>query len=342
MKKLCMLLVVLALLATSLPLFAADVTFTGRMAWYANVLDDGPDSNTLIRYRPVVTVKVDDYNTIVTELRADGLSWSTEDFFLQYFYVTTDIVGALMLDLPVTIKTTIGKFEPGFTDWAYVSESGWENYYTWPNGIADVGPFDQTAMQLDVGFGPAAFHLYSDFAGFMMFGLSGGFGPVSGWLTYQAPAGAFGEGILGVEAKYTGEFGDFKLGVPVFFRYKLGTASDGSLPEDFTYGVGLGADYSMFHVAAGVEGDSVDALDNVVVDVSVAPMEPVKIQANVYMDLAAANSLQGINLAASYKFGAAKFILGYIIAGEDHNAIPLNGDTFALAGGLYGAVDISY
>ena len=62
-------------------------------------------------------------------------------------YLTTDVTGALGLDLPITIKTTIGKFEPGFTDWSYVSESGWENYYDWPNKLADVGPFDTGGLQ---------------------------------------------------------------------------------------------------------------------------------------------------------------------------------------------------
>ena len=33
MKKLWMLLIVLALLATAVPMFASDVTFTGRMIW---------------------------------------------------------------------------------------------------------------------------------------------------------------------------------------------------------------------------------------------------------------------------------------------------------------------
>ena len=44
----------------------------------------------------------------------------------------------------------------------------------------------------------------------------------------------------------------------------------------------------------------------------------------------------------SYMLGAAKFMLGYVIAGDDHNALPINGDTFAIANGLYMAVDVSF
>jgi hypothetical protein len=349
MKKLWMLLIALALLVTAVPMFASDVTFSGRMIWAtAWDADLGADS-MLVRFRPKLTAKIDDFTTLVAEFRMENYAVLKTDLSgdiwsglrVKDAYMTTDVTGALGLDLPVTISTKIGQFEPGFTDWAYASESGWENYYEWPNKLADVGPFDaQATGQVDIGFGPAVLHIYSDFLGFMMFGLSGGFGPVSGWLTYQSPKSGPGDGIIGIEAKYAGEFGDFKLGVPVFFRYEMADTA----VEEYTYGVGASADYKMFHLGAGVEGDSVDALDNVVVDVSVAPLEPLKIQANAYLDLGAVtdNALVGINLEASYKLGAATYMLGYVIKGEDELAIPMNGDTFGLATGLWFAVDVSF
>ena len=351
MKKLWMLLIVLALLATAVPMFASDVTFSGRMIWSGLYDPDFGAGSGLVRFRPKLTAKIDDFNTLVAEFRMEDV-WVTRPFIttpdivpgvrVKDAYVTTDVTGALGLDLPVTISTKIGQFEPGFTDWAYASESGWENYYDWPNKLADVGPFPaQATGQVDIGFGPATLHVYSDFLGFMMFGLSGGFGPVSGWLTYQAPASGFGDGIIGIEAKYAGEFGDIKLGVPVFFRYELADPpADGFA---YTYGVGASVDYTMFHVAAGVEGDDVDALDNVVIDVGVKPVENLQLKVNTYLDLAAASALSGIDIQANYMFGATKFMLGWVVPGDvTTDAIPINGDTFGVANGLYFAVDVSF
>jgi hypothetical protein len=44
----------------------------------------------------------------------------------------------------------------------------------------------------------------------------------------------------------------------------------------------------------------------------------------------------------SYKFGAPTFMVGYVIGNDDDTAIPINGDTFGIASGIYFAVDVSY
>ncbi len=359
MKKLWMLLIALTLLVTAVPIFASDVTFSGRTIWAANYDPDTGSIPALVRFRPKLTAKIDDFNTLVAQFRMED-QWTVDitgagplhpAIRVRDMYVTTDVTGALGLKLPVTIKTTLGQFEADFTDWNYATESGWESYYDWPNKTADLGPYDdQLTARIDVAFGKAAFHLYSDFVGGMMFGLSGGMGPVVGWVTYQAPANAFGDGILGVEVKYTGEFGDLKVGVPAFFRYQLNAAP----AQDYTFGVGVSGDYKMFHLAAGLEGDSDKIPDNVAFDVSVAPMEPVKLYGHVYLDvgLDAATVSSGVNtetfagadIGVSYKLGAANFMLGYIVGSSatDKVALPINGDTFNMANGLYFAIDVSF
>ncbi len=361
MKKLWMLLIALTLLVAAVPIFASDVTFSGRNIWAANYDPDTGSIPGLVRFRPTLTAKIDDFNTLVAGFRMEGVfvdfpsvtdpAAQAPGVRVRDMYVTTDVTGALGLKLPVTIKTTIGQFEVDFTDWNYASESGWESYYDWPNKIADLGPYNaQTAARIDVGFGKAAFHLYSDFVGGMMFGLSGGMGPVVGWVTYQAPANAFGDGILGVEAKYSGEFGDLKVGVPAFFRYQLNAAP----AQDYTFGVGVSGDYKMFHVAAGLEGDSDKIPDNVAIDVSVKPMDPVKLYGHVYLDVGLdaetvsggvnTETFAGADIGVSYKLGAANFMLGYIVGSSatDKVAIPINGDTFNMANGLYFALDVSF
>lgn len=349
MKKLWMLLIALTLLVTAVPMFASDVTFSGRMIWAAAYDPDLGADAILVRFRPKLTAKIDDFTSLVAEFRMENYSvvkvsdmsfWS--GVRVKDAYMTSDITGALGLDLPVTISTKIGQFEPGFTDWS-VTDSGWDFYYDWPNKLADVGPYDaQATGQVDVGFGPAVLHIYSDFVGGMMLGLSGGFGPVSGWVTYQVPSAGFGDGILGVEARYAGEFGDFKVTPLAYFRYELADTA----AQDYVFGVSAAMDYSMFHVAAGMEGDSDNALDNVVVDLGVAPVENLSIYGHLFLDLGedyavGASTLTGIDLGASYMFGAAKYMLGYIIS-DDKNGIPLNGDTFSVTSGLYFAVDVSF
>jgi len=353
MKKL-LLLIALTLLVTAVPMFASDVTFSGRTIWAAVYDPDVGSVPGLVRFRPTLTAKIDDFNTLVAGFRMED-QWTVDiagvgplhpAVRVRDMYVTTDVTGALGLKLPVTIKTTIGQFEADFTDWNYVSESGWESYYDWPNGIADLGPYDvRTAARVDIGIVPAAnFHLYADMVGGMMFGLNGAIGPAVYWLTYQAPAAAFGEGVLGVEAKYSGEFGDFKVGVPAFFRYKLGAASDGVLAEDWTAGLGLSGDYKMFHLGAGMEADSVDFPDNVVIDVGVKPVDKLQVKVNTYLDMGAVsdNAFAAMDLQANYTLGAAKFMLGYVFGGADGTAIPINGDTFNIATGLYFALDVSF
>jgi hypothetical protein len=347
MKKMWMMLIALVLLTATLPVFASDVTFSGVMTWEGNINADSVGTGHLIRFRPELTAKVDDFNTLFVQLRADSATvLKNQDFYFHDLKLTTDITGALKLNLPFTVKTIVGYFEPGFTDWAYASESGWENYYDWPNKLADVGPNQPGGMQLDIGAGPVVVHYYSDFDAFnMMLGLSGGFGPITGWLTYQITNAAFGDGIFGIEAKYAGEFGGLKVGVPVFFRYEMNAVAP---KQDYTFGAGVSADYSMFHVAAGLEGDSDNALDNVVVDLSVKPLDAMKVYGHMYMDLGkdyiagATASLTGIDLGVSYKFGAPTFMLGYVIGNDDHTAIPIYGDTFGIASGVYLAVDVKY
>jgi hypothetical protein len=365
MKKLWMLLIVLALLVTAVPMFASDVTFSGRMIWNGGYdFDSTTTTANLARFRPTITAKIDDYNTLVSEFRAEGsYVFRPTDTTYPLFtgvrvysaYVTTDVTGALGLNLPFTVKTTLGQWEPGFTDWNYVSESGWESYYDWPNKIADVGAFpSQFTGQVDLGFGPATLHVYSDFQGFMMFGLSGGYGPVVGWVTYQAPQGAFGDGILGVEAKYTGEFGDLKVGVPAFFRYQLNAPTG---VQDYTFGVGVSGDYKIFHLAAGLEGDSDKIPDNVVFDASAKLMDALKVYGHVYLDVGKDSAtvsggvnnevFAGADIGVSHMFGAANLMMGYVIGSSasayaDKVAIPINGDTFNVANGIYMAVDVSY
>jgi len=342
MKKLAVLFVVL--LAVALPVLASDVTVSGELWTFATwdvAADPVTSSAAFPKAELNVEAKVDEFNTVKLELDSEGGDWNT-NVAVDDFRLITDVGGAL--SLPVKITMTVGFFDTYFTDWSYVSTSGWEFYYGeeatsygWDNDLANDGPDTDGAWQLDIAVGPATLHWWNDFLfQRMMFGVSGGFGPITGWVTYQDTfAQGLGKGIAGVELKYAGEFGDLKLAVPAFFRYNL-------LAETFTYGAGVAVDYTMFHVAAGLEGDDVDALDNIVIEASVAPMEGFKAMVSAYMNLASANAFQGLAIELSKSLGAANLILGYMVGGDDALAIPVYGDNFYVANGLYMGLAVDY
>lgn len=335
MKKLAVLFIVLGLLAAALPVMA-EVEVKGEFWTFANYDFEDPATaaSSLVKAEVNLNYKVDEFNTVKLELDSEGGDWP-DAVAVDDFRVVSDVGGAFKL--PLKITTTFGYFDTYFTDWSYVSMSGWEFYYDWPNLLATDGPDVDFAWQLDVGVGPVNLHWWNDYLfERMMFGVNGGFGPVTAWATFQATfAEGLGEGTLGVEAKYAGKFGDLALAVPAFFRYNLGSSA-------FTWGAGVGVDYSMFHVAAGIEGDDVDALDNMVFDVSVAPMEGLKAAVSAYFDMHAANSFTGLAIEVRKSLGALNAILGYVVGGKDKTAIPLYDDNAAFANGLYCGVAISY
>lgn len=332
MKKLAVLFIVL--LAAALPALA-EVDVKGELWMFANydfATDPVAAASSFGKAEVNLNYKVDEFNTVKLELDSEGGDWNT-NVAVDDFRLITDVGG--VFKLPVKVTATFGFFDTYFTDWSYVSMSGWEFYYDWPNKLANDGPDKAGAWQLDVGVGPATIHWWNDFLfDRMMFGVSAAAGPISGWLTYQAPFNGL-EGDLGVEVKYSGEFGDLKLAVPVFFRY-------GVADEAYTYGGGIGVDYKIAHLAAGLEGDDADALDNVVVDVSVAPVEGLKAAISAYMDLASTNAFTALAIEVRKSLGALNAILGYVIGGEDNVAVPVYDDNYNVANGLYAGLAISY
>jgi hypothetical protein len=374
MKKLTILLA-LVLLATTA--FALDVTTVGRFTWFGNwnSMDQKlPMSSGDISYGRIGwDLKVDDFNTVNVRLRAEGITdWGVSDFYLKNFKLVTDITGALGLDLPITVKSTVGLFDTYFTGWWYASMSGWEHYYgganaldadtgefttgmTWSNMLVNAGQVHQGAVQLDVGvMEKVTLHGYTDLTGrYVMLGADAAFGPAALWVAYGAEGEWFGKGDLSIEAKVDlpefvegltiGVYPYFRLGfdkvVPIGFTAK---------ETPFTWGVGLGTGYKIFHLAAGVQGDNVAALDHMIFEASVVPIEAAKVWVSAFVDTNSgkADSLMAIDIAGSYNLGAAKVILGYIIGGKalgtSNFSLPLYGDNAWYSNGFYFGFDCSF
>jgi hypothetical protein len=330
MKKLWILLVAIAMLGAA-PLFA-DVTLSGEFmgAGWWNFSDPGGTAFPKVELNGMA--EIDDFNTLKFEFDSEGADWTAHNIAVDDIRLVTDWGKALML--PVGIKTTVGYFDTYFTGWNYYDASGWTHYYPWDNKLVEQGPNVAGAMQVDIAAGPVNVHWYNDGAGNnFMVGADAAFGGLSAWLAYGSTFGAFGDGDLAIELAYA--IMDM-ANVGAFFRYGLGDSA-------FTYGVNLGAGFGMFHVAAGLEGDDVDALDNIVAEVTVAPADPAKIWVAAFMDLGGAEAFAGLDIGGSYKVGAADFALGYFYRPAGAAAAPsvFKGDQFA-PDGLYAAVYVAY
>lgn len=334
MKKLWILFTALALLAVAMPA-VADVTHGLVFYWYGITdFDDATaDVATVHKARVKLAADVDEYNKISTEIRWSAFlnTWNPAAPRIKTFKLDTDITGALGLDLPVTIKTTVGVWESDFTGWWYV-ENGW-GYV----GGANDDDQGQGAAQLDIGFGPATAHYYQNFGtgadSDLMLGVDGAFGPVAFWLAFQADAAALGDGALFAEVKYESKFGDLALSVYPALKYDLAASALG-------WDVGVKAGFKMLTVGAQFGGTDPDYFDKLSGHVKAA-FGNAGLHAAAYMDLSNTDKLAGVDLGASYKFGAATFYLGYVIDGDNGVlAIPID-DEWNADEGLYLGVKAS-
>jgi len=363
MKKLWILLVALALLAAT-PIFAADVTVGGEFMSYVNSDFVHALGSGFPKAELNITSAVDDFNTVKLELDSEGGAWpgtvAVDDFRL-----ITDFGAAL--GLPIGLKGTFGFFDTYFTGWYYYDATGWTWYYDWSNQVIN---FDNNAgaVQLDAAVGPVNVHWYNDFVGEnFAVGADASFAGVSLWLAFADSFRDFSAGTLSVEAAYSAAFGDFALDLGGFFRYGLAdlSAAESLNAKIYSYGVNLGAGYSMFHLAGGIEGDEAHGLDNVIAELTVAPLDALKIGVAMMMDLGLdagavtdptdpdytgprgteinTSSFVGVDIGVTYMVGGTKFALGYVIPGEDKNDMVVwtSGDNYA-AQGLYFGVYTAY
>jgi len=364
MKKLWILFTALAFLVVAFPMFAVDHALTGDFEWLWNSDDSWnqagasvplgiPGGQGLNMARIETTSKLDDFNTILTEVRFIGNFSNFGELLptlpnLKMFKLTTDITGALGLSLPFTLKSMAGIWEEALTQNWNQDRAG----YTWVNGDFDKDTSRYGGAQLDLGVGPVIVSYFQDFSfgnapksdgSFYpdtQIGAHGTIGPVGVSVEYGfSNARGFGAGEIGVEAKYATELAGIALAVAPEINYDL---KDQTLDKaEFKWDVGLSAAYSMFKVAAGINGRTDKAVDKIDVEAKVAPIANLAIWAAMYMKLSATNALQGVDLMASYKFGVAEFVVGYVIAGTDKSAIPIHGGDVSVPGGFYLGVVVS-
>lgn len=291
-----------------------------------------------------INAAVDNNVSVALELDSEGGDWATRNVSVDDFRAKVNVFGALGLDLPVSLNWTVGYFDTYFTNWNYVSRSGEEFYYYGPQGayLWDLGPQGTGAWELDVAYGDFALKYWGDLDfSSMAFAVSGKIASMVNFLVgYSGDIATFGQGGLWAEAGLSlADLGPVSLTVPVTFTYDLGASQ-------FAWSSGVAADVSMLHVSIGVGGLTGAAFKNLIPEVSVKPIDGLDVYVIGKLDFdsaAVGGAFQSVDLGASYNFGAMKFSLGGVIAGDPAVTTSLNNDNFSITGsGLYMAWYVAY
>jgi len=334
MKKLLVLLVVLAMVAITSPLYAGDNVTVGGEFKYIKAYGAGADGS-FAKAEVNISSMIGDYNTVKVELDSEGDDFASA-VALDDFRLETDVFGALGLDLPVSLNTTVGYFDSYFTGWKYINGNAAWDRGVWPVNGNGVGPTSVGGMQADIGVGPVTVSYNADFE-FQTnwFGVSGGFGPIGAYAAFLLPIADAGSGSLTIQADYSGSFGDLSLYVPAHFVYDLGASW-------LQYGAGVAVDYTaLVHFGVGFYGTSDAAFDNLSIDLSSKPIGDLGVGVSAYMDFeTGADTFAGLDAWVSYMFGASSVTVGYAWAPVGASVTILGED--GSANGLYVGVDIDY
>jgi len=355
MKKAWIFLIVVALLTLSVPLFADGPTVKFSMLgfWWANydpsVTAAGANSWMAGGYQrvwPTADVAFDANNTLEIGLRfhsdaitkavnenAGGMPTMDLADSLWHFMWTSDLTkSAGMTDLPVDVKVTIGLMDSVLTNWWY-DNNGWEWEYGGWNAKSGSGQTPGTNWDsqlvtinadsaflgygLAVGAGPLTFHWVNDFQmQNTLLGVEGAYMGFAAFVSYGIYTGsAYGNSNLAIEAKYdVPEMNGIKLTPSAFYRSALQYSH-------YVFGGDLTVGYQMFKLIVGATSTDFNSLAHYSGTLFINPSDPAQLWIGAYLDgstyLGASGGLQAVDIGASYKFGAFKLIVGWVVGGND-------------------------
>jgi hypothetical protein len=318
MKKLLVLSVLLGLMA--LPMFASDFSFGGD-ATFGFIGDFGDNESETWDATFDVMVTIDDYNslTINTDTLEEG-TWEG----ISKILVTTD-VGA-WLGLPVGLVVNWGADDPDANEFEVVTN--YEN-----EAVFDFSPeeywgldflISYNIIEVEMAFNPTATTAFSTDGvndGYLLVGLAVK-EPIPGlnaevyYFQNESAFDEYGEGKIGFDAAYSGEFGPVALDAGAAFMYNL--ADTPAAGDEYAFGIGLAASIDMFDITLGVAGDDEDALHTVSATGVVAPIDMLDIYAGMLMDLSdltnSGEDLQEVDLGINAHVGAVEVYVGYLVS----------------------------
>ncbi len=324
MKKLTLILVVL--LTIGLVGAFAETEVTGKIQHQVDsdfeTLEGSWGDNELY-----FDADVDDYNSVNLTLLVDG---DVTNPVMHDYYVTTDVTGALGVDAPLSLDTTIGRFDNWITQWSYVTNRGHE--YMWP------GKFDHAdggAIKAAFGFDPVNVYWLNNFsADDFQVGMDGSFADASFALSYSADGAAPSEGTIGFDANYDLAIDDMtSVYVPVAAKYYLADQVPDEDYEDYQWSTGVKGSYDMATLGVGVSGDDADALGTVAADLNLAATDEATVFGVGVFDLAAETNT--IEFGGSYDLGALTLQAGYVVDADEaghstYNFGSVTGNSFYL------------
>lgn len=337
MKRKIVLVLLMALALVSVA--TAEVTVSGEFE-YGMMTNADEFAGEVDKIEVNINADIDEYNSFSMEIEDKdggnatagtivGISWAT---------VTTDW-GALF-SLPVGVTTTVGYDGFGFGDNLYATGWGLENFggvglNTEGSMALDIVPAEMVTLGAAMNFDPdqATTEKVE-----MAVGAAVNVAPVSLEVYYVSANDDFAEGAFGTEALFSMAVADgMNLDVAGSFVYDLDT-------EAYYYGAGVG--FSAFGALLGVSfnGNDVDALNNLGVDVNYGITEALSADVAALFDLtdAAADTFLGLDVSATYKAGAVSYTLGYLYSdgyGADAN---YNAETACADGGVYMGVALDF
>jgi len=255
---------------------------------------------------------------------------------LWHFMWTSDLTGSMgMKDSPVDVKVTIGQMDSVLTNWWY-DNNGWEWEYgawsksvgnNWDAGLITInGDSNFLGYGLAVGAGPVIFHFVQDFqwrntlvgaeASVMGLGLYVAYGNYTdGGYATGAGTNYIGASTnnIAIEAKYdVPQFSGITLKPSVFFR-------DAIAPSNWALGADVTIGYQIYSLIVGATTTSTYSLQHYSATLFINPVDVAQLWIAAYLDGSTPDNapLQGVDIGASYKFGAFKLMVGWFIAGAD-------------------------
>ena len=262
---------------------------------------------------------VDDYNSVNLTLEVDG---DVANPVMHDYYVTTDVTGALGVDAPVSLDTTIGRFDSWITQWSYVTNRGHE--YMWPGNFTQA---DGGAIKAALGIDPVNVYWLNNFNDDFQVGMDGSFADASFALSYTATGAAPSEGTVGFDANYNLAIDDMtSVYVPVAATYSMAD-------DSYSYSSGVKGTYDMATLGVGVGGSDADALETVTADLNVAATDAATVFAVGVFKLA--DEYNTMEFGASYDFGALTLQAGYVLDADEmghstYNFGSVTGNSFYL------------
>jgi len=246
---------------------------------------------------------------------------------IWHFMWTSDLSKAAGVgDLPVDVKLTIGIQDAVLTNWWY-DNNGWEWEYGGPSKTPGTN-WDSKLITINadsnfigyhwmVGAGPITLHWVNDFS-FQntLLGAEASYMGAGVFVAYGIYNGAAaGNGDLAIEAKYdVPDMNGITLKPSIFFRDSVSAN-----PASWVFGGDLTVGYQIFKLILGATSTSSNSLAHYSGTLFLNPNDVAQLWIAAYLDGATPDNapLQGVDIGATYKFGAFKFIVGWFIAGAD-------------------------